>query len=229
VRDRGSMMGVPGSGRLAFFPIPAAGLAFVASLLGAIACPAHAEGHWYPFVGADWTLPLASAVRDVYSSGPGAAAGIGFSLPESTIPKAELAIEIRGDWFRKVGHPSTLLAQSTDSRITITPFALEVRLAPRTHGARPFVAAGGAVIWSREVFHYTMFGETTSLTGTRTNGGAVLAAGVEIPAGEVNLRLGARGIVSGGHRKVLRTVGDAIDVNQTDAPSSISAVLEVAL
>jgi hypothetical protein len=219
----GARRGVPGHCGRPLLPLVAILLAFGGP--GSV----RAASRWHPMIGPNWTFPLSSSVRDVYSSGPGLSAGLGYDVPQTFLHKADLSVELRGDWFRKGANPNPVLADRADSRLTIIPLALQVRIAPRKAGLRPFGAAGGAVILSREVFHYTIFGQTTTLTGKRTNAGAVLAAGLEIPAGPSIVRLAARGILSGGHRRVIRPLGSIIDQNQTAAPSTIGAVFEVAL
>jgi hypothetical protein len=187
---------------------------------------------WYPAAGPAWFLPTDSAVRNVYAGGPGISGGIGYAWSH------RFGTEVRLGWFRRTGTPETRLAESAESRLSVVPFTAEfifrTPLARAAGGAtrlRAFVAAGPALIFSRERFEYRYTGDeqVTSIEGRRSDPAGTCSLGLEGQAGNSALgwRLVLRSILAGGRRKVLRPGGRSDERSSDATPSHASLGFEL--
>jgi hypothetical protein len=193
---------------------------------------------WYPAAGPTWFFPTDRAVRNTYPSGLGIPGGLGVSGGLGYAVNDRFGAEVRMGWFRRSGTPEARLADAAKSRLTVVPltaeFLFRMPLAPATGGSgalRAFVAAGPALIFSRERFtyRYTADEPWTALEGRRSDPGGTASLGLEGSAGNSPLgwRLVARAIIAGGHRKVLRAGGRTDERGSNATLSHASVGLEV--
>jgi hypothetical protein len=185
---------------------------------------------WYPAAGLAWFFPVDSAVRETYSGGLGLTGGTGFAWSR------QFGVEMRLAWFRRSGGPDARLAESADGRLTVAPFTAEFIYRdlfarddsdpPRMRG---FVAAGPAVVFSRERFTYRFAGSTVTAEGRRSDPAATLSAGLEGQArsGHLGWRLFFRYLLAGGHREVLRPGGRSDERTSKSAPTQLNIGFEL--
>jgi hypothetical protein len=206
-------------------------------LLMAAAIPASAGESapptgWYPAAGASWFLPLDSAVKNTYSGGPGISGGIGFAWSH------RFGAEVRLGWFRRSGDPEPRLAETATSRLSVLPFTAEfifrtpvVQSGGHSGRLRAFVAAGPALVFSRERFEYRYTGEelATSVDGRRSDPAGTASLGLEGSVGQSSFgwRLVLRTIIASGHREVLRPGGRSDERASVATPSHASLGLEL--
>jgi hypothetical protein len=187
---------------------------------------------WYPAAGPIWFLPTDSAVRNTYAGGAGVSGGIGYAVND------RFGAEVRMSWFRRTGNPEARLAESAESRLSVTPFTAEfifrtpvARATGGTRRTRVFVAAGPALIVSRERFEYRYAGDerVTSTQGRRSDPGGTASLGLEGSAGNSRLgwRLVFRAVLTNGHREVLRPGGRSDERGSNATPSHASFGFEL--
>jgi hypothetical protein len=204
----------------------------VAAASTSITLAAPPPAGWYPAAGPIWFLLTDSAVRSTYAGGPGVSGGIGYAVND------RFGAEVRMGWFRRTGTPEARLAESAKSRLSVTPFTAEfifrtpVALATGGTGrARAFVAAGPALVFSRERFDYRYAGDepVTSIEGRRSDPGGTASLGLEGSAGNSRLgwRLVFRAVLTGGHREVLRPGGRSDERGSNATPSHASFGFEL--
>lgn len=206
-------------------PVVPLGGAVLCALLCLPAPDARAAG-WYPLFGFSWARPLDSGVNSLYGSGPTLHAGLGYRI------SARLRTEVSLGWHRGTGEPSGGLAKAAEGTFTALPFWIELRVVPWRHGMggsalSPWVAAGPAVVFSREELRYRLFEEVTRLRGRRSDVGGTAAAGVEFRWRGWQASICGRAVLTGGHREVLRPGGRVDERARTATPSLGSAGLEV--
>lgn len=187
---------------------------------------------WYPAAGPAWFFPTDHAVRDAYSGGIGIAGGIGYAVND------RFGAEVRMGWFRRTGTPEWSLAEAAESRLSVAPFTAEflfrtpeVRSTAGSASLRAFVAAGPALVFSRERFTYRYAGDAqeTSVEGRRSDPGGTASVGLEGSTGTSSLgwRLVVRAILASGHREVLREGGRSDERSSRATPSHVSAGIEL--
>ncbi len=197
-----------------FFRLAGARVLFLTVMLHLLAPQAaDARQGWYPAAGVTWANPTGSTVSDLYSSGPGAMAAMGYT------PGDRIRVEVRFDWFRRTAHPYHQLAAYAESRLTLTPFSLEAHVRIRRDGLAPYLLAGPSLVFSEERFRYTLLGRDREAVGRRTDLGAVLGGGIEMHRGRAIGRLTLRAVLTGGNREVLRATGR---VDPRSEPASAS-------
>lgn len=204
----------------------------LAAASAAIARAAPPPTGWYPAAGPIWFLPTDSAVRSTYAGGPGISGGLGYARSD------HFGAEVRLGWFRRTGTPEARLAESAESRLSVAPFTVEflfrTRLARMTGSmarTRAFIAAGPALIFSRERFAYRYAGDerSTSIEGRRSDPAGTASLGLEGSAGNspFGWRLVLRAIIAGGHREVLRPGGRSDERGSSATPSHASLGFEL--
>jgi hypothetical protein len=120
----------------------------------------------------------------------------------------------------------------------VAPFTAEflfrtpaARSTDGTARPRAFVAAGPALIFSRERFEYRYAGDerVTSVEGRRSDPAGTASLGIEGSAGNSPLgwRLVVRAIFAGGHREVLRPGGRSDERSSNATPSHASFGFEL--
>lgn len=185
---------------------------------------------WYPAAGPAWVLPLGSSLRDTYTGGLGLAGGIGYAWSR------HLGSEVRLGWFRRTGSPDARLAESASSRVNLLPFTAEVvlrgslaRAGDSSTRFGSFIAAGPAVVFSRERFTYRFAGTTATTEGRRSDPAVTMSAGLEGPigSGHAGWRLVFRYLLAGGHREVLRPGGRSDERGSLAAPTQINLGFEL--
>jgi hypothetical protein len=197
----------------------------LAMSLSAGAPEGHAAG-WYPLGGASWYVPLDSGVEEIYGSGPGFDLGLGYAISRRF--RAEIAL----GWFRATGSPRAGLVSSTRGTLTALPFTAEARALPASFhlGGRPvavWLSAGPALVFAHEELRYRAFERTTTLKGRRSDIGGTAAAGFELQERRWRAVFGARALLTGGHREVLRAGGRSDERSAAATPSLGSIALEV--
>lgn len=177
----------------------------------------------YAEAGAGWAYPIDSSVRTLYSGAPAPFGGLGYTFPPW------LRVVARGGWYHRTAHPSSLLAASSSSALTLIPVSLEGQAVLPSARVSPFVLAGPAVVFARERFTSVLLESANSATGKATDWGAVAGLGLETRGGGIAFRLVGRLLMTGGHRAALRATGRA-DTRSTPAHASLFSVgLEAAL
>ena len=214
------------------FSLLAIATIFLAAVSASITCAASLPSGWYPAAGPTWFLPIDNAVRSTYTGGPGISGGIGHAWSD------RFGAEVRLGWFRRTGAPEARLAEVAKSRLSVVPCTAEflfrtplVRATGGTTRLRAFVAAGPAMIFSRERFEYRYAGDErmTSIEGRRSDPAGTASLGIEGSAGNSRLgwRLILRAIVAGGHREVLRPGGRSDERAGAATPSHVSLGFEL--
>lgn len=164
------------------------------------------RGGWYPVLGGQLAVPLDSDLKDVYSTGLGLSAGMGYAL------SSRWRAEFRLDWLRRESKLDVpVFAESAEGTLTLIPALVTARYALARRGARPYAAAGAGLLFVEEQIEYSLLGHKDDVDGRDRSFAAQGELGVEIPRGRFELRLGARYLYARDERHVLRATGRADD------------------
>jgi hypothetical protein len=178
----------------------------------------------YPILGFRWFEFMNDDLRDVYSGGPGFAAGFGLRLGNRISAEAEL------EWFRGQANPTTPpFVERSSSTLTLLPISamLRYQVAARTDGL--FLLVGPALIRQTESFSYSLLDERDTVSGALTGVGLSIGVGWEATRRPLAYRIVARAILGNVKRSILRDGAPAIETEETIAPSMAGVGLEIRL
>lgn len=180
-------------------------------------------GGWYPAAGIGYVRPSDSEVRDLYPGGVGYSGAMGYGWP------GRLRVEVRMDWHRQSAHPAAPLAEVSKSQLTLIPVTVEGHYSITQGRLRPYLLAGGGVLFSEEKFTYGIFESTTTSSGRRKDLVGVVGGGLERRASRWILRASARAVLGGAGRDVLRATGRSDDRGDGSSASLFTFGLELQL
>ncbi len=212
-----------------------AGLAILLSSVGAIPAPAQEldsvprrptsspAGGWSASFGPRGALALDDTIREIYGSAPHPGFGGGLRYAWSPRFRAQVML----DWHRTEDALDPGLAASAEGSLTLLPFVTEFQFRPlrariAAHDVGLWIGVGPAVVFKRDTIAYTLFDETTTLRGRRSDVGGSGSLESEIAFGRLSISATGRIVLTGGHREILRPTGRSDEGKARSTPTHVS-------